>query len=67
MKSIVYLLGLAFIVLAVVYFTVPAGSLPTFIPGFEAGSPNVHVKHAIASGAVGVVLLVAGWLAGRRG
>ena len=45
--------GVALIVLAVVYWIEPAGSLPSFIPGHEAGSGHHHVKHGIAAFFVG--------------
>jgi len=45
---------------------VPAESLPSFLPGFEAGSTRVHVKHGLVSAAGAVVLFGIGWWAGRR-
>ena len=54
-------LGIAFIVLAVVYWAESAGSLPSWIPGHEAGSGHHHVKHGIASFVVGAALLVFAW------
>jgi hypothetical protein len=66
MKTIAIVLGLIFIIIAVVYFVMPAGSLPSFFPGFEAGSARMHMKHGIASAAVGVVLFVIAWVLGRR-
>ena len=54
-------LGVALIVLAVVYWAEPAGSLPTFIPGHQAGSGHHHVKHGIAAFLLGVALLVFAW------
>ena len=65
MKTIAYVLGTICIIVAVIYLTVPAESLPTFFPGFESGLTRIRLKHGIAAGAVGVVLLVAGWFAGR--
>ena len=53
--------GVALIALAVVYWAEPAGSLPSFIPGHEAGSHHHHVKHGIASFLVGAALLVYAW------
>jgi hypothetical protein len=53
--------GVALIVLAVVYWMEPASSLPSFIPGHEAGSAHHHVKHGIAAFFVGVALLVYAW------
>jgi hypothetical protein len=54
-------LGVALIVVAVVYWVEPAGSLPSFVPGHEAGSDHHHVKHGIAAFFVGVALLVYAW------
>jgi len=53
--------GVALIVLAFVYWAEPASSLPSWIPGHEAGSGHHHVKHGIASFLVGVALLVFAW------
>jgi hypothetical protein len=58
MKAAAYLLGVLLIVVAIVYFAVPADSLPSFFPGHEPGMTRVRLKHGIASGVVGVVLLV---------
>ena len=55
------LVGLALIALGVVYWVEPAGSLPTWIPGHEAGSGHHHVKHGLASLLLGVALLVFAW------
>jgi hypothetical protein len=43
----------------------PAGSLPSFMPGFDAGSTLVHVKHGIAAAAAAVVCFGVGWYTGR--
>ncbi len=55
------LLGIVFLVLAAVYFIEPAGSLPSFLPGFEAGSDHVHTTHGIGSLVVAVVLFAVAW------
>jgi uncharacterized membrane protein len=55
------ILGVAFIVLGIVYWVEPAGSLPSLIPGHEAGSAHHHVKHGIASFLLGAALLVFAW------
>ena len=44
----------------------PAGQLPTFMPGYSAGSPLIHMKHAIAAAVAAVVLFAIGWFVGRR-
>jgi hypothetical protein len=66
MKLIVTLLGVILLVIAAVYFLVPADQLPGFLPGHEAGVTHVHAKHGIAAAVAGVVLLIAGAWMGRR-
>ena len=66
MKLIAYLLGIILIVIAVVYFLTPADQLPSFFPGHDAAVHRAHMKHGILSGAIGIVLLAAGWFLGRR-
>lgn len=66
MKLILTLLGVVLLVIAAVYFLVPADQLPGFFPGHEAGVTRVHYKHGIVSGVAGVVLIVAGMWMGRR-
>ncbi len=66
MKLIASLLGVVLLVVAAVYFLVPADQLPSFFPGYEAGVTHVHTKHGIIAGVVGLVLLAAGALMGRR-
>jgi hypothetical protein len=53
--------GIALIVIAIVYWAEPASSLPSFLPGHEDGSSHHHVKHGIAAFLVGVALLVFAW------
>ena len=55
------LVGLALIALAFVYWVEPARSLPSWLPGHEAGSSHHHIKHGIASFVVGLALLVFAW------
>ena len=66
MKLAAYVVGIILIIIAVIYLTVPADSLPSFFPGHEAGLARVRTKHGLAAGAVGIVLLLVGWFAGRR-
>jgi hypothetical protein len=55
------LVGLALIVLAFVYWAEPAKSLPSWLPGHEAGSNHHHVKHGIAAFLLGLACLVFAW------
>jgi len=65
MKLAAYVLGIILVIVAIVYLTVPADSLPAFFPGHEAGLTRVRMKHGIASGVAGVILLAIGWYVGR--
>jgi hypothetical protein len=55
------ILGIALIAVAIVYWAEPAGSLPSFFPGHEAGSAHHHVKHGIAAFLVGLACLAFAW------
>jgi hypothetical protein len=55
------ILGIALIVVAVVYWVEPAHSLPGFFPGHEAGSDHHHVKHGIAAFVLGLACLAFAW------
>jgi uncharacterized membrane protein HdeD (DUF308 family) len=54
-------LGIVLIAIAIVYFAEPAGSLPSFFPGHEAGSSHHHVKHGILALILGVGCFVFAW------
>jgi rhodanese-related sulfurtransferase len=66
MKLVLTLLGVVLLVIAAVYFLVPADQLPGFFPGHEDGVARVHMKHGVVSGVAGLVLLAAGIWVGRR-
>jgi hypothetical protein len=66
MKPVLTLLGVVLLVVAAVYFMMPADQLPSFFPGYAAGDSHVHTKHGIVAAVVGVVLLAAGQWMGRR-
>ncbi len=66
MKLVLTVLGVVLIIVAGVYFLLPADQLPSFFPGHEAGVTRMHTKHGIAAGIAGLVLLAAGVWMGRR-
>ncbi|HEY2213362.1 MAG TPA: hypothetical protein VGH62_17445 [Bradyrhizobium sp.] len=66
MRLVLTLLGVILLVVAAVYFLVPADQLPGFFPGHEAGVARVHMKHGIVAGILGIVLIGAGMFMGRR-
>ena len=66
MKLILTLLGVVLLVVAAVYFLMPADQLPSFFPGYAAGNTHLHILRAIVAAVAGVVLLAAGVFIGRR-
>ena len=59
--ALAVVLGVALIVVAVIYWVEPAGSLPSFFPGHAAGSSHHHVKHGIAAFLVGLASFAFAW------
>ncbi len=57
------IIALVFLGLTVLYWMTPAGSLPHYLPGFEAGSTKVHFKHGLGSLILSVVLFAYAWFA----
>jgi len=66
MKMLAYVLAIICVIAAVMYFAMPAGQLPTFMPGYLAGSDHIHKTHGMAAVVAAVVLFVIGWFLGRR-
>ncbi|MGZ5873547.1 MAG: hypothetical protein ACXWKP_15700 [Bradyrhizobium sp.] len=66
MNLIFTLLGVGLLIVAGVYFLMPADQLPSFFPGHEAGVMRVHTKHGMVAGVAGVVLLGTGWWLARN-
>jgi predicted Co/Zn/Cd cation transporter (cation efflux family) len=54
-------IAVIFLAVAIVYFVTPAGSLPSFAPGYTAGGAHIHVKHGIVAIVVMVVFAVGAW------
>jgi hypothetical protein len=55
------LLGVVFVGLTILYWVTPAGSLPSYVPGFIAGSSVIHVKHGLASLILSLALFAFAW------
>ena len=66
MKLVLTVLGVVLLIIAGMHVVVPADQLPGFFPGHEDGVTRVHMKHGIASGVVGIILLAAGVWMGRK-
>jgi hypothetical protein len=65
MKMPAYLLAVICLVVAVIHYAMPGGSLPEFMPGYVAGPTHIHTTHAVAAFAGAVVFLPIG-LSTRR-
>lgn len=57
----IVVVGVLFVVLAVIYWAIPAGSLPVYLPGFEVGSTHVHFKHGLGALILGLALFALAW------
>lgn len=66
MKLVLNALGAILLIVASMYFLVPADQLPGFLPGHEAGVTRMHVKHGVVSGVIGIALIAAGGWMGRK-
>jgi hypothetical protein len=66
MKLVLTVFGIILLIVAAVYFVMPADQLPGFLPGHEAGVTRIHARHGIVAGVAGLVLLAAGGWMGRR-
>ena len=66
MKTLAYGLSIICVIIAVLYFVLPGGSLPTFLPGYVAGSTRVHKLHAFAAATGAIVFLLIGLSTRRR-
>ena len=61
------IIGVLFIILALIYLVTSAGSLPSFIPGHINGSSGHHPLRTGVALIVGLVLLGGAWWLGFGG
>jgi hypothetical protein len=66
MKPLAYGLSILCVIFAAMYFVLPGGSLPTFFPGYVAGSTHIHLMHGFAAATGAVVFLLVGLSTRRR-
>jgi amino acid permease len=59
MKTLSFLLAVVCVVVGAMYYALPGGSLPTFMPGYAADSTRIHMLHGFAAviGAVAFLLI----------
>jgi amino acid permease len=65
MKTLAFLLAVVCIIVSAMYYLLPGGSLPTFMPGYAADSTRIHMLHGFAAVTGAVVFLLIG-LSRRR-
>ena len=65
MRMLAYLLAIFCLAAAAMYYTIPAGQLPAFIPGHLDGSAHIHKAHAYVATGTAVILFVLGRYFGR--
>ena len=58
MKTAAYVLSIICVIVAIMYFVLPGGSLPTFLPGYVAGSTHIHKMHGFAAATGAIVFLL---------
>lgn len=56
-----FVLGILLVIVAILYFALPASSLPHFIPGYEAGVAKHHIKHGIGALLLGLGAFALTW------
>ncbi len=60
MKTLAFLLAVVCVIVGAMYYVLPGGSLPTFMPGYAAGSTRIHMLHGFAAFTGAVVFLLIG-------
>ena len=66
MKIIAYLMAVICVIAAIMYYVLPGGSMPTFMPGYDAGSTHIHKLHGFAAVTGAIVFLLIGLSARSR-
>jgi hypothetical protein len=60
MKIFAYSIAIMCVIAAIMYYVLPGGSLPTFMPGYDAGSTRIHKLHGFAAVTGAIVFLLIG-------
>ena len=60
MKTLTLLLAVACLIIGAMYYALPGGSLPTFMPGYAPDSTRIHMLHGFATITGAVVFLLIG-------
>ena len=65
MKLLAYILAAVCVIVAIAYYALPGGELPTFMPGYLPGSTRVHMLHGFAA-LIGALIFILIGLSMRR-
>jgi len=65
MKVALFIVAIICLIAAGMSVIMPAAQLPTFFPVLDPTLARPRLKHGIAAGIVGVLLLIGGWYVGR--
>ena len=60
--GLLVVLAILSVVVATIYFSHTAGSLPHFFLGYAKGSAHKHTKHGVIFVALAVVFLLGAWM-----
>jgi amino acid permease len=60
MKTLPFLLAVVCVIVGAMYYVLPGGSLPTFMPGYAVDSTRIHMLHGFAAVTGAVVFLLIG-------
>jgi hypothetical protein len=60
MKTLAFFLAVVCVIVGAMYYLLPGGSLPTFMPGYAADSTHIHMLHGFAAVTGAVVFLLIG-------
>ena len=66
MNRVLFVVGALLVVVALVYFVVPASSLPAVFPGADPGLTRMHYKHGGVALFLATACFVYGWFRSRR-
>jgi amino acid permease len=55
-----FLLAVVCVIVGAMYYALPGGALPTFMPGYAADSTRIHMLHGFAAVTGAVVFLLIG-------
>jgi hypothetical protein len=58
MKTLPFLLAVVCVIVGAMYYVLPGGSLPTFMPGYAVDSTRIHMLHGFAAVTGAVVFLL---------